>query len=260
MARATARWCARRVPRLKSSTPSCGQGLMRVTSAWSSTASCVGSSTSQPTSAWTCEPASSQDHGRITSQGPISSMQQRPRTSTSRDSRPLTIRNPRWWTSGSSAPATSQSPGESCCTRVSASWRARSSRASSSCSARSGSASTMLIIEGATLASYPYGRGLSCGPMPPVALRLADPDGTYTGVRLSSDVSGEAFRREDDEWVLELELPDVQRLEYKLEVSRAEGGNEWILDPGNPKRTPGAFGEKSVLELPGYAPPAWLDA
>ena len=35
-------------------------GLMRVTSAWSSTASRVGSSTSQPTSAWTCEPASSQ--------------------------------------------------------------------------------------------------------------------------------------------------------------------------------------------------------
>jgi enterochelin esterase-like enzyme len=118
----------------------------------------------------------------------------------------------------------------------------------------------MLIIEGATLASYPYGRGLSCGPMPPVALRLADPDGTYTGVRLSSDVSGEAFRRVADEWVLELELPDVQRLEYKLEVSRADGGSESILDPGNPKRTPGAFGEKSVLELPGYAPPAWLEA
>ena len=48
---------------------------MRVTSAWSSTARRVSSSTFQPTSAWTCEPASSQDHGRITSQGPISSMQ-----------------------------------------------------------------------------------------------------------------------------------------------------------------------------------------
>ena len=32
------------------------------------------------------------------------------------------------------------------------------------------------------------------------------------------------------------------------------------LDPGNPQRAPGAFGEKSVLELPGYEPPAWLDA
>ena len=94
----------------------------------------------------------------------------------------------------------------------------------------------------------------------PVALRLPDPEGTYSAVRLSSDVSGEAFRREGDGWVLELELPDIQRLEYKLEVSRPEGGNEWILDPGNPKRAPGAFGEKSVLELPGYAPPAWLEA
>jgi enterochelin esterase-like enzyme len=94
--------------------------------------------------------------------------------------------------------------------------------------------------------------------MAAVAIRLPDPDGTYTGVRLSSDVSGEAFRREDDEWVLELDLPDVLRLEYKLEVSHPDGGSEWILDPGNPKRTPGAFGEKSVLELPGYEAPAWL--
>jgi enterochelin esterase family protein len=32
-----------------------------------------------------------------------------------------------------------------------------------------------------------------------------------------------------------------------------------VLDPANPRRAPGAFGEKSVLELAGYAPPAWLD-
>src|SRR3954468_24806547 len=94
----------------------------------------------------------------------------------------------------------------------------------------------------------------------PVALRLPDPERTYSAVRLSSDVSNEAFRRDADGWVLELELPDVQRLEYQLEVSRRDGGNEWILDPGNPKRAPGAFGEKSVLELPGYVPPAWLKA
>ena len=50
------------------------------------------------------------------------------------------------------------------------------------------------------------------------------------------------------------------RLEYKLEVDYADGGTEWICDPGNPKRAPGAFGEKSVLELPGYEPPAWLEA
>src|ERR1700709_99835 len=94
----------------------------------------------------------------------------------------------------------------------------------------------------------------------PVVLRLSDPDSSYTAVRLSSDISGEAFTREGEDWVLELELPDVLRLEYKLEGFHRDGGKEWILDPDNPKRTPGAFGEKSVLELPGYAPPAWLEA
>jgi enterochelin esterase family protein len=93
-----------------------------------------------------------------------------------------------------------------------------------------------------------------------VALRLPDPDGTYAAVRLDSAVSGQAFERDGTDWVLELELHDVLRLEYKLEVTYRDGGTERILDPGNPKRAPGAFGEKSVLELPGYAPPAWLEA
>jgi enterochelin esterase-like enzyme len=93
-----------------------------------------------------------------------------------------------------------------------------------------------------------------------VALRLSDPDRSYTAVRLSSDISGAAFAREGDDWVLDLELPDVLRLEYKLEVELADGVTEWICDPDNPKRAPGAFGEKSVLELPGYEAPAWLEA
>ena len=93
----------------------------------------------------------------------------------------------------------------------------------------------------------------------PVALRIPDPDETYTAVRLSSDLGGPPFERDDDEWVLELDLPDVLRLEYKLEVTHRDGGSEWICDPGNPKRAPGAFGEKSVLELPGYSAPAWLE-
>ena len=40
----------------------------------------------------------------------------------------------------------------------------------------------------------------------------------------------------------------------------AGGRVAYALDPGNPHRAPGAFGEKSVLLLPGYTPPAWLDA
>src|ERR1700754_600408 len=96
----------------------------------------------------------------------------------------------------------------------------------------------------------------------PVALRLADPEGTYAAVRLASDLhltdAQRSFARNGDGWAPRVELPDVLRLEYKLEVERAGGGTDWILDPGNPKRAPGAFGEKSVLELPGYVAPGWL--
>src|SRR4051795_7399048 len=98
----------------------------------------------------------------------------------------------------------------------------------------------------------------------PVTFRFADPDEALAAVRLASDLhlsdEQRSFARDGDEWVLELELPDVLRLEYKLEVDRRDGGTEHICDPGNPKRAPGAFGEKSVLELPAYKAPAWLEA
>jgi enterochelin esterase family protein len=97
----------------------------------------------------------------------------------------------------------------------------------------------------------------------PVALRLADPDGDFAAVRLASDLhlsdTERSFRRAGDEWVLELDPPEVERIEYKLEVERPDGGTDWLLDPENPNRAPGAFGDKSVLELPGYTPPEWLD-
>ncbi|MBW3604915.1 MAG: esterase [Actinobacteria bacterium] len=53
--------------------------------------------------------------------------------------------------------------------------------------------------------------------------------------------------------------PPVDRLEYQFEVEYADGSRELTLDPHNPLRTPGPFGEKSVVEFPGYRPPAWLD-
>jgi enterochelin esterase family protein len=98
----------------------------------------------------------------------------------------------------------------------------------------------------------------------PVAFRFADPDGALAAVRLASDLhlnhEQRSFRRNGDGWELEVELPDVQRLEYKLELEHPDGGTEHVLDPDNDKRAPGAFGEKSVLELPGYEAPAWLEA
>ena len=97
-----------------------------------------------------------------------------------------------------------------------------------------------------------------------MTFRLADPEGRYAAVRLRSDLrlsdDETAFARDGAEWVLRLTPPPVARLEYQLELVHADGGTEVVCEPGNPHRAPGAFGEKSVKLMPGYAPPAWLDA
>ena len=91
-------------------------------------------------------------------------------------------------------------------------------------------------------------------------LRLEDPNARYSAVRLSSDLPPREFARHNGEWRLELREPAVERLEYQLEVVHDDGATERLLDPGNPRTAPGAFGEKSVLLLPGYRPPRWLRA
>jgi enterochelin esterase-like enzyme len=95
-----------------------------------------------------------------------------------------------------------------------------------------------------------------------VLLRLADPYERYTAVRLCSDLplseGRRTYARRDGEWRLRLAPPPVARLEYQLEVVHRDGRRERRCDPANPHRAPGAFGEKSVLLLPGYAPPRWL--
>jgi enterochelin esterase family protein len=97
-----------------------------------------------------------------------------------------------------------------------------------------------------------------------LTFRLPDPEHALRGVRLQQDVRlpGEAlgFERTGDEWVLTVPRPDVDRMEYSFELQHADGGSEWVCDPGNPKRVGGAFGDKSVLELPEYSPPKWLEA
>ena len=102
------------------------------------------------------------------------------------------------------------------------------------------------------------GRGVSSDPL---TFRFADPDGRYAAVRLCRDLHARPrdFARDGDDWVLELDTP-LARLEYQLELEHADGTTETVLDPGNPQRAPGAFGEKSVLLTPGYEPPAWLEA
>jgi enterochelin esterase-like enzyme len=96
-----------------------------------------------------------------------------------------------------------------------------------------------------------------------LVFRHPDPSHELTGVRLQQDVRlpGEAlgFTRADDEWVLRVPRPEVDRMEYSFELQRA-GGSEWGCDGGNPLRVGGAFGDKSVLEMPEYVAPAWTAA
>ncbi len=66
------------------------------------------------------------------------------------------------------------------------------------------------------------------------------------------------FARTASGWLLELERPEVDRMEYHLELAHADGGTETVCDPANPLRARGAFGDASVLELPGYRRPTWL--
>ena len=97
-----------------------------------------------------------------------------------------------------------------------------------------------------------------------LTFRLADRSRALRGVRLRQDVHvpGDQvdFSWSDGVWELLLERPQVDRVEYLLELTARDGSNQTVPDPANPLRAPGAFGEKSVLELPGYRRPLWLDA
>lgn len=91
-----------------------------------------------------------------------------------------------------------------------------------------------------------------------------DPDRHLVAVRLHQDLvrprNGPDFvlLPGGRGWVLYFPRLDVGRMEYKLELVHPGGGSEWICDPRNDLRVGGAFGDKSVLELPGYTSPQWL--
>jgi enterochelin esterase family protein len=97
-----------------------------------------------------------------------------------------------------------------------------------------------------------------------VAFRFSDPERRLRGVRLQQDVRipGDRldFVRSQDDWVLTVPRPDVDRMEYAFELQHASAGSEWVTDPDNAERVRGAFGDKSVLLMPEYAPPAWTTA
>jgi enterochelin esterase-like enzyme len=94
--------------------------------------------------------------------------------------------------------------------------------------------------------------------------RVADPGHELVGVRLQHDlrIADELaeFSRDGDGWRLVLGRLPLLRLEYLLELRYPGGGSKVVTDPANPHQVGGAFGPKSVLEFPGYAPPDWLSA
>jgi enterochelin esterase-like enzyme len=109
------------------------------------------------------------------------------------------------------------------------------------------------------------------GPGPVVAatrvtFRVADPEAALQEVRLYQEVRrprvGPAFTRldRDGTWELEFPRPPVDRMEYQLQLRYPGAGPLLVPDPDNPRRAQGPFGEKSVVEFPGYRAPAWLAA
>jgi enterochelin esterase-like enzyme len=95
-----------------------------------------------------------------------------------------------------------------------------------------------------------------------IVLRYPDPRGRLARVRLRADLlkrePPREFARVDGGWELQLAPPAADRFEYQLELVHPGGRTELVTDPGAPT-APGPFGEKSVVELPGYEPPAWVD-
>jgi len=95
-----------------------------------------------------------------------------------------------------------------------------------------------------------------------VIFALTDRSRRLAAVRLVEEIglSGPTdFARAAGRWELILPRPDVARMEYLLEVEDHNGHRTTVTDPDNPVRAGGAFGDKSVVEFPGYRPPAWLD-
>jgi len=94
--------------------------------------------------------------------------------------------------------------------------------------------------------------------------RFGDPDRALAGVRLLQRIGVKSTDFGYDEqaraWALAIPRPAAWRIEYQFELRHPDGRTETVNDPGNPRRVTTAFGDKSVLECPDYAPPGWLDA
>ncbi len=95
-----------------------------------------------------------------------------------------------------------------------------------------------------------------------IRFHVPDPRRRLAAVRLAHQLRERLpheLTRNGRAWELNAPAPDVARFEYQLELIDRHGASEWIVDPNNPKRASGPWGDKSVWEEPGYEPPGWLD-
>jgi enterochelin esterase-like enzyme len=103
---------------------------------------------------------------------------------------------------------------------------------------------------------------LSAGPRATEdAVELSLRDGRFRRVALVHELRRPRaipFERRGGRWELRLPRPPADRFEYLLELEHVDGRTERVNDPGNPLGAVGPFGEKSVVEFPGYLAPAWL--
>lgn len=99
------------------------------------------------------------------------------------------------------------------------------------------------------------------GHAPEVVLRHPDADKALAGVRLVPEMvlPGDLdFGYADGSWSLPLPPTPAWRMEYRLALRHPDGHTELVCDPENPLRTGGAYGDRSVIEFPGYRAPGWL--
>ena len=98
-----------------------------------------------------------------------------------------------------------------------------------------------------------------------VTFRLDDPGRRFRAVSLRQELRRPrtgpplAWDPRRRRWYGALIRPAVDRMEYRFEGRDHRGQVEVFCDPRNPLRVPGPSGERSVVEFPGYRPPAWLD-
>jgi enterochelin esterase family protein len=98
-----------------------------------------------------------------------------------------------------------------------------------------------------------------------VRFEVPDPDHTLRAVRVYQEVMRPrdgpalAYDAGAGAWSGTIPRPRAWRIEYLLNVQLPDGAWQLMPDPGAGSVAVGPFGAKSVLELPEYRPPAWLE-